>query len=178
MSDVIGAILMGVLIGGVLVVLYYEWYSKPDGSIPSECRSEWDKNRIWKAFSPESFEWLIGEYFLIDSEGDVDVKQASRDKGVDVVLRTGRRRKTSIQAKRYKPGENKVGAPTVRKTVGAAQQQGSNKVVIVTTSSFTSPAQEARDELSSTIEIELIDGTELEHRLNRTNLTPPWPPEK
>lgn len=78
-----------------------------------------------------------------------------------VYPRNQRKGKEVIQAKRRKPG-NTVGNGVVQKTAGAAQRFDAPNAVVVTTSSFTSPAKTAARQA----DVELIDGDELE-RLHR-----------
>ena len=161
-------------------VLYQQYkfkYTKPSGSIPVNARSKWSKKLVWKAFTPESFEWLVAQYFTIDGYENIIINQLSRDDGIDLILDSDRR-KIAVEVKRYKP-DNKVGAPVIRRAVGAANQKGIDTVIVVTTSSYTQPAKDARDEFKSNgNDIRLINGEEFVDNLNKMNLSPPWPPSK
>ncbi|ROM29184.1 restriction endonuclease [Pseudomonas protegens] len=87
----------------------------------------------------EDFEHLIREMFekeFSTQGGEVKVTQASRDGGVDAIafdpdpIRGG---KIVIQAKRY---TNPVGVSAVRDLYGTVMNEGANKGILVTTSSF------------------------------------------
>lgn len=87
----------------------------------------------------EDFEHLIRELFekeFSSHGGEVKVTQASRDGGVDAIafdpdpIRGG---KIVIQAKRY---TNLVGVSAVRDLYGTVMNEGANKGILVTTSTF------------------------------------------
>ena len=87
----------------------------------------------------EDFEHLIRELFekeFSSHGGEVKVTQASRDGGVDAIafdpdpIRGG---KIVIQAKRY---TNVVGVSAVRDLYGTVMNEGANKGILVTTSTF------------------------------------------
>lgn len=90
---------------------------------------------------------------------DCEVSTASNDKGIDV-----RAKKTApydqkalIQAKRYSKG-NKVGSPAIQQYSSLKHQEDNvDKVVVVTTSSYSRNAKELADDLN----VKLIDGGDL-----------------
>lgn len=87
--------------------------------------------------SPYEFEEFVADLF--DKIGYKSrVTSKSGDFGVDVIAENGAER-IAIQAKRHKPS-NKVGAPTVQKTLGSKHKAKADKTMIVTTSYFTGPA--------------------------------------
>lgn len=102
--------------------------------------------------SPREFEKYIAESVKEDGFQSRVTKKGG-DRGIDVIARKNNA-KVVIQAKRYSKG-NKVSRPTVQKTLAAGLSQNADKVVIVTTSSFTEPAKREAQNLSSEIPIEL-----------------------
>jgi restriction system protein len=106
------------------------------------------------------FENLIRELFekeFSKNGGEVKITQASRDGGVDAIafdpdpIRGG---KIVIQAKRY---TNVVGVSAVRDLYGTVHNEGANKGILVTTSTYGSDAYEfAKDK-----PLTLLSGAEL-----------------
>ena len=91
----------------------------------------------------EDFEHLVGQIIereFIESGIEVRVTQASRDKGIDAVLfdpdplKGG---KFVIQAKRY---TNTVDVSAVRDLHGTIMDQGANRGILITTSSYGTEA--------------------------------------
>lgn len=114
----------------------------------------------------DDFEHLIREIFekeYSDSGGEVKVTRASRDGGVDAVvfdpdpLRGG---KIIIQAKRY---TNVVGVSSVRDLYGTLLNEGANKGILVTTSSYGPDAYN----FAKGKPLLLIDGNNLLHLLQK-----------
>jgi hypothetical protein len=90
---------------------------------------------------------------------NADVRQASRDAGVDVVLRRkegGLEQQAVLQAKRYADG-NKVTSEDVQQYNSLKEQEEADFAAVVTTSSFTKDATEMAEDLS----VRLIDGNDL-----------------
>ncbi len=92
--------------------------------------------------SPSAFEHLIGK--LLEAIGfQADVTKASHDGGVDVhgelVIDNVIRVKMSVQAKRYKVGNN-VQAPVVQQLRGSVNTVELERGLLVTTSDFTKGA--------------------------------------
>lgn len=90
---------------------------------------------------------------------DAEVRQASGDAGVDVVLRRndgGFSQRAVLQAKRYGP-ENGVSGPEIQQYGSLRRQEDADFCAVVTTSYFTKPAKERADEL----DVRLVDGEDL-----------------
>ena len=92
--------------------------------------------------SPSAFERLIGK--LLEAIGfQADVTKASHDGGVDVhgelVIDNVIRVKMSVQAKRYKVGNN-VQAPVVQQLRGSVNTVELERGLLITTSDFTKGA--------------------------------------
>lgn len=105
-----------------------------------------------QGMDPYDFEGLVGEVW--ESKGyDTHVRQGSQDRGIDVEAEKDSER-VLIQAKRYN-SDNRVGSEEVRKYATLWQQEPSaNKIIIVTTSTFTSEAKRVAAEQNIT----LVDG--------------------
>ena len=112
--------------------------------------------------SPSAFEHLIGK--LLEAIGfRADVTKASHDGGVDVrgelVIDNVIRVKMSVQAKRYKIGNN-VQAPVVQQLRGSVNTVELERGLLITTSDFTKGAyQEA--EAYGKANIDLMNGEKL-----------------
>ena len=95
-----------------------------------------------RSMKPRDFEELIAELF--DGFGfDVELTQATRDGGYDIVAIGSQHIATSkylIECKRYAEA-NRVGIQPVRSLYGAVNDEGATKGILVTTSSFTQPAE-------------------------------------
>ena len=119
-----------------------------------------DKSSNLAAMDWQDFEHLIREVFEYEfktSGGEVNVTQASRDRGVDAIafdpdpIRGG---KIVIQAKRY---TNIVGVEAVRDLYGTVLNEGATKGILVTTSNFGNEAYNfAKDK-----PISLVNGSNL-----------------
>lgn len=110
--------------------------------------------------SPFEFEEFVADLF---NEMGYNARATSKsaDYGVDVIAENGAER-VAIQVKRHQPS-NKVGAPTVQKTLGSRYKADADMTVIVTTSHFTGPAfEQARD-----APIELWDKEKLHREVER-----------
>lgn len=117
------------------------------------------------AMNPYDFEEFIAKVW--EAKGfDTNVTEGSRDRGIDIVAeKTGW--KELIQAKRYGEG-NTVGSQKVREYATLYQQEPTaNKVVIVTSSSFTEAAQTLADDLR----VDTIAGNDLIGEVNHYNVT-------
>jgi restriction system protein len=122
----------------------------------------------------EEFEHLIRELFAKEfgeDGGEVNVTQSSRDGGIDAViydpdpLRGG---KLVVQAKRY---TRTVGVSAVRDLYGTVMNEGANKGILVTTSSFGPDAYEFASEkplqlLSGGNLLSLLEKHDYEARIN------------
>jgi hypothetical protein len=89
----------------------------------------------------------------------VEVTESSRDKGVDVIATKSRMvdEKVVIQSKCYSSG-NKVGGPEIQQYSSLHKQiPDADKVIVVTSSDFTSDAIALADQLN----VDLVDGDDL-----------------
>ena len=119
-------------------------------------------------FTWEEFEYLIAR-LLSDLGYSTEVTSSTGDRGIDVYARNDRE-VLLVQVKQNSP-ENDVGRPTVQKSVGALSGQSADRVLIITTASFTETAvKEARRHGRR---VELIAGQELLKMLNQSRLAPP-----
>lgn len=87
------------------------------------------------------------------------VTSGSSDRGIDVVAKKNRPfgQKYLIQAKRYSAG-NKIGSPDIQQYSSLRHQESEvDAVVVVTTSSFTTQAQQTANDLN----VKLINGADL-----------------
>lgn len=87
------------------------------------------------------------------------VTSGASDRGIDVIARkrTPFKQKQVIQAKRY-AADNKVGSPAIQQYSSLKRQESDvDTVIVVTTSSFTSQAQQTASDLN----VKLIDGQNL-----------------
>jgi restriction system protein len=130
--------------------------------------------RILEA-SPTFFEKLIIDLLLKMGYGGAreDAGQQlgqSGDGGVDGVINEDRLGldRVYLQAKRYAPG-NTIGSATVQAFVGALVGRGASKGVLITTSTFSSAAQNAAKQ-AGFARIVLIDGEALTDLMIRFNV--------
>ncbi|WP_302083926.1 restriction endonuclease [Salinibaculum rarum] len=131
----------------------------------------WTCEYIIDAYTPREFEALLRELWE-DNGYSAELTSNGADGGVDVFA-SKRGVSVAIEAKQYSP-KNTVGRPVVQKVVSASQQHGRSKATVVTTSSFTDPAEDACDALRSNsgVSVELVDGDDLVARLNNSALNP------
>lgn len=113
---------------------------------------------------PYEFEQFVAD--LWEAQGwETEVSQASNDMGVDVIARKADgmvEQKLAIQAKRYSAG-NKIGRQDVQQYYSMKVQDAqADAAVIVTTSSFTKPAEDWASEHN----VKLIDGDDIIQLLN------------
>ena len=98
---------------------------------------------------------------------DAEVRQASTDAGVDVVLRRkegGFEQRAVLQAKRYSE-DNKVGGPEIQQYGSLREQEGVDFCAVVTTSSFTRGAEKRAEELN----VRLVGGKDLVRVIDETD---------
>lgn len=81
----------------------------------------------------------------------------SGDRGVDLTGTDAGGRKVIVQCKRYGP-DNKVGSPAVQSFIGTVVNQGADRGIFVTTSTYTRQAHEQA--ISSRIAVFLVDGAQ------------------
>lgn len=128
-------------------------------------QNRWTSEDLFR-LSPQEFEILVAQ--LWERKGfSTSVTQASRDAGIDVIAETGSER-VLIQAKRYEL-TNKVGIATVQRSAGLLvdAQLDPSKVVIVTSSGFTT---DALARAKQTARLNVIDHTTLLDELNGMNV--------
>jgi HJR/Mrr/RecB family endonuclease len=129
-------------------------------------KSVWELDDLYE-YSWSDFEYLIAN--LWKSKGyDTHIGSQVADKGIDVTA-TKENEDIAIQVKQFSQ-DNKVGSRVIRNT-GGVLPRGFDKVVVVTSSSFTSPAKDEATDYGDGME--LINGHELVQELNDSNLTPP-----
>lgn len=112
---------------------------------------------------PYDFEHFVAE--LWEAEGwQTEVSQASNDKGVDIVASRSDGlvdQKVAMQVKRYAE-DNRIGRPDMQQYLSLKHQQTDiDAVVVVTTSSFNSNAEEYAAEQN----MKLVDGQDLVSRV-------------
>lgn len=101
------------------------------------------------SYSPQEFEAFIANFW--ERRGyQTTLRSQSRDKGIDVEARKDGRLEL-IQVKRYNR-ENKIGSNDVRNYSTLYQQvPEADEVIIVTSSTFTGPAEELGEDLNVTL---------------------------
>lgn len=114
------------------------------------------------------FEHLVS-YLWSDNGYRTTVTSGSNDQGIDVIAENNSER-VAIQAKQYSRG-NKVGNRVIRNTAGVLPR-GFDRVIIVTSSSFTEPAKKEAQEYGK--QVRLINSRLLLHELNRSDLKPDY----
>lgn len=122
---------------------YYNGIWDEEETVKEMARADIGLENNFQNISPYEFERFVADLF--DRMGyTTKVTSKSGDFGVDVIAEN-RVEKIAIQVKRHKLS-NKVGAPTVKKTLGSIHKARADKTMIITTSYFTGPAKEqARD---------------------------------
>lgn len=114
--------------------------------------------------SPEFFEKAVLEVLWMmgygGGQGEKQHLGKSHDGGIDGVIRQDPLglQNVYIQAKRY-ADDNSVGSPDINSFYGALAQRGADRGVFITTSTFTSSAQQAASQFHG--RIVLIDGIRL-----------------
>ena len=116
---------------------------------------------LMREISPREFEEVVTEIFRAKGF-EVDLTKRTRDGGKDIIAihtdALGIKNKYFIECKRYTEG-NKVGVELVRALQGVKNtKDGPNKIILVTTSTFTSGAKNFVDnEASSKWDVTLAD---------------------
>ena len=114
-----------------------------------------------KQVSPDGFEQLVVSLLEKMGYGQGEAVGRSGDGGIDGIINQDALglEKVYIQAKRW---QNQVGEPEIRNFAGSLDKQGANKGVFITSSSFSSTAEETARLISAGNKfIRLIDGEEL-----------------
>lgn len=104
------------------------------------------------------FEQLVSEVW--EQQGwQTTVTSGSNDRGIDVIAKKSNpfTQKHLIQAKRYSEG-NRIGSPDIQQYSSLrAQENDVDAIIVITTSSFSSQAEQAAEDLN----VKLISGEEL-----------------
>lgn len=108
--------------------------------------------------SGSEFEDIVADLFRALGYRDMIRIGGSGDLGVDLMGIDPDGLRVIVQCKRYGRGQ-KIGSPAVQNLMGAVVNQGADKGVFVTTSTFTAPAIQAAN--SGRVAVELIDGDRL-----------------
>lgn len=104
-----------------------------------------------RSLSPGEFEHVVAT--ILGAQGwNLKVVGGAGDEGADLIGWDPDRRRALVQCKRYADG-HPVGSATVQLVIGARSIHRVNRVLIVTTSRFTAPAQR----LAAREHVELID---------------------
>jgi restriction system protein len=122
---------------------------------------------------PYAFEEAIADLCRRDGCQDVEVVGGAGDLGADVLATSPDGRRVVIQCKRYAP-THKTGSQDLQRFGGTCWTvHGAQLAIVVTTSTFTAPAEE----YAATCNIQLIDGPALEAWT--TGASPaPWGPAR
>ena len=111
--------------------------------------------------SPDRFEQLVVDLLVKMGYGQGEAVGRSGDGGIDGVINQDELglEKVYVQAKRW---ANQVGEPEIRNFSGSLDPYGATKGVFITTSTFSSTAQETARTISAGNKfIRLVDGNEL-----------------
>jgi restriction endonuclease Mrr len=113
---------------------------------------------------PRHFEQFVADVWKEGQGWSTEVMDEGPDKGLDVIGEPPRGRgKTAVQCKRYAAG-NKVTSSDIQQYAALRQQWTDvDGVTVVTTSSFTSNAQE----LAGSLDVKCINGEKLVRIVNK-----------
>lgn len=111
--------------------------------------------------TPRKFEELVASVYS-NIGWQVEMTKQTRDGGADLIcLKSSSGESCIVECKRYSRSR-KVGIGAVDRLVGAAFRMESQSAHLVTSSSFSGPAQKAKTQVTEQgMELELIDGCEL-----------------
>jgi restriction endonuclease Mrr len=127
----------------------------------------WEKDDLY-SFDWGEFEHLVGTLF--EAEGyNVEVTDGTRDLGVDVWARN-HEQNIAVQVKQFGDG-NRVGREPLQKLASTLAKGTADKIIVVTSSSFTKTAKDYAQDFGP--EIELVDGEDLIRRLIQADVPPP-----
>lgn len=102
--------------------------------------------------SPRKFEEFIGDLFRAQNY-EVELTQQTRDDGVDILFvkkLLGNNIRFAVEVKRY-TDSRKISASMIRSFVGANERYKADRLIYVTTSSYTKPAKEFAERYCSHI---------------------------
>lgn len=123
-------------------IYFYEGYWDTLDNIRQIKEADLGLKDNFRSYTPYEFEDFIRTLF--EEKGyDAKVTKQSSDYGIDVIAENNDE-KLAIQVKRYKES-NKVGSPSVQKTLGSKHKIGADKTILVTTSWFTDNAKTSSD---------------------------------
>ena len=121
-----------------------------------------------RALSPRHFEQFVADVWQECQGWQTQVMDKGPDKGLDVIGQPPNGgQKTAVQCKRY--AENgKVDRPDIQQYAALRQQRSDVRgVTVVTTGSFTSPAEDMADRL----DVKCLDGGDLARLVKRYGAT-------
>lgn len=149
----------------VIGILFLLWVLK--ASTSKSIPDDWSYELLYTEFSYHEFEEIVAELW---SDKGYNIKHSDKgpDGGVDVKA-TKRGTSITIEVKQYNRDSNPVGDPVVKKVMGASQNEGTRRCMIVTTSRFTRQAKETEDNNSH---VQLVNGDDLVGELQNSNLEP------
>jgi restriction system protein len=121
-----------------------------------------------RSLSPRQFEQFIADVWQERQGWQTEVMDEGPDKGLDVIGQPpDGGPKTAVQCKRNAEG-NKVTRPDIQQYAVLRQQwEDVGGVTVVTTSSFTTPAEE----LAERLEVKCLDGGDLIQLVTRYDAT-------
>jgi predicted helicase len=151
------------LIGLGILLLIWILKSSSKESLPED----WSYDLLYNEFNYYEFEEVVAELW---SDKGYNIKHSDEgpDGGVDVKA-TKRGTSITIEVKQYNKESNSVGDPIVKKVMGASQNEGTRRCMVVTTSRFTRQAKETEDNNSH---VKLVCGDDLVGELQESTLDP------
>lgn len=151
------------IIGVVLLALLWIILKNSEEQIPDE----WSYELLYNDFHYHDFEEVVADLWE-DKGYNTYHADEGPDGGVDVKA-TKRGTSITIEVKQYNRESNSVGDPVVKKVMGASQNEGTRRCMVVTTSRFTRQAKETEDNNSH---VQLMCGDDLIDELQQSNLDP------
>lgn len=148
-----------------LAVLFLLWVLTSSSKDPIP--DDWSYDLLYNEFSYYEFEEVVAELWG-DKGYNIKHSDEGPDGGVDVKA-TKRGTSITIEVKQYNRDSNSVGDPVVKKVMGASQNEGTRRCMVVTTSRFTRQAKETEENNSH---VQLVCGDDLVGELQKSNLAP------
>lgn len=156
-----------------------DWPRLPFSSTEESAARSWDRDDLWE-MSHTEFEELVADVWQDIKGCSTEVTQKSRDGGVDVIAKFSGLSssgvsplnvdKLVIQVKQH---SSSISSSEIDRMEGVRRRRGADEAVFVTASRYTTPAEEAADDL----QMEIVDGRELVEMLNESSLNPnEWVP--
>jgi restriction endonuclease Mrr len=120
-----------------------------------------------RALTPRHFEQFVADVWQECQGWQTQVTDKGRDKGLDVIGQPPNGgKKTAVQCKRYT--DNKVNSSHIQQYAALRQQWSDvGGVTVVTTSSFTTDAEDLADQL----DVKCLDGDDLARLIKRYGAT-------